>query len=386
MSISSDRARLVAWLERLVAIPTAYPPGATTQLCAAVAPELARLGYRVGVHKEVDGLENIIASIGEGAPHLVFNAHVDTVGVGDRADWRTDPFALTAGGDRLYGLGASNCKGSMAVHLSLAEEIAWRGGPRRGTVTFTFVTDEESLGPHGMAYLRRAGLVKPDMLCLGAPTSNALITTERGVMWVAVETTGKAAHAGAPETGDNAIARMLRLIARLQSDLFPCIAARRDGAACSTVNLGQLRGGSNTNVVPSRCRLEIDRRLLPGETVDQAYAEIVETLRACGEPEGSWSAELMRGTNGFSSARDGELVAALAGAVEQVTGEPARFVAAIGASDGRYFADDGIEIVNFGPGGGSEGHAANEFVSASELETSAAIHLALIERLLGLRG
>ena len=64
---------------------------------------------------------------------------------------------------------------------------------------------------------------------------------------------------------------------------------------------------------------------------------------------------------------------------------PARFADAIGASDGRYFAEDGIEIVNFGPGGGAEGHAANEFVTASELETSAAIHLALVERLLGLR-
>ncbi|WP_046867003.1 M20 family metallopeptidase [Microvirga massiliensis] len=386
MSVSSNRARLIASLERLVAIPTAYPPGDTTQLCAEIAPELTRLGYRVGVHKEVDGLENIVASIGEGTPHLVFNAHVDTVGVGDRGDWRTDPFVLTANGDRLYGLGASNCKGSMAVHLWVAEEIAKRGGPRRGTVTFTFVTDEESLGPHGMAYLRQAGLVKPTMLCLGAPTSNALITTERGVMWVAVETTGKAAHAGAPETGDNAIERMLRLIACLQRDLFPRIAARHEGEARSTVNLGQLQGGSNTNVVPSRCRLEIDRRLLPSESVERAYAEIVETLRASGEPEGSWSAELMRGTNGFASAADGELVAALAGAVEQVTGEPARFGTAIGASDGRYFADDGIEIVNFGPGGGSEGHAANEFVLASELETSAAIHLALVERLLGWRG
>ena len=65
---------------------------------------------------------------------------------------------------------------------------------------------------------------------------------------------------------------------------------------------------------------------------------------------------------------------------------PSSRLSAIGASDGRYFADDGIEIVNFGPGGGSEGHAANEFVLASELETSAAIHLALVERLLGLRG
>src|SRR5690606_60132 len=150
------------------------------------------------------GLDNLVASIGQGAPHLVFNAHVDTVGAGNKSEWNTDPFVLTEIGDRLYGLGTSNCKGSMAIQLWLAEELARQGGPKRGTVTFTFVTDEESLGPSGMSYLRRAGLVRPDMLFLGAPTANTLITAERGVMWVSVETFGRSAHAGAPETGDNA--------------------------------------------------------------------------------------------------------------------------------------------------------------------------------------
>src|SRR5690606_38619332 len=107
--------------------------------------------------------------------------------------------------DRYFGLGAANCKGSAAVHIWLAEQIAQAGGPRQGAVTFTFVTDEESLGERGMAYLRKTGIVKPEMLCFGAPTSNSLITSERGVMWVGIETFGKAAHAGAPETGDNAI-------------------------------------------------------------------------------------------------------------------------------------------------------------------------------------
>ena len=379
-----DRARIIDILAQIVAVPTAYPPGETTGLSALVVPQLRKLGYRVGIHAEKPGLENIVASIGEGAPHLVFNAHADTVGVGERSNWRSDPFVLTAEGDRLYGLGSSNCKGSMALHLWLAEEIARRGGPTRGTITFTFVADEESLGPHGMAYLRKVGLVKPDYLCLGAPTSNALITSERGVMWAGIETTGKAAHAGAPETGDNAIERMLRLVAALQRNLFPAIRARRDGALASTFNLGQFHGGANTNVVPSSCRVEIDRRLLPSETVDAAFAEIVAALEAAGEAAGTWSAELLRGTNGFASSREGAMVASLAAAARKVTGAEARFVDAIGASDGRWFADDGIEIVNFGPGGGSEGHAANEFVSASELEESAAIHLAFVEGLMGL--
>ncbi|SDR58255.1 acetylornithine deacetylase [Rhizobiales bacterium GAS113] len=380
------RDRLVELLRQVVVIPTAYPPGDTTQLAAAIVPRLNRPGYRTDAHAEVAGLVNVVASIGEGAPHLVFNAHVDTVGFGERASWRTDPFVLPQAGDRLYGLGASNWKDSMAVQLWLAEQIMGRGSPARGTVTFTFVSDEEGLGGHGMAYLCKAGPVKPDMLFLGAPTSNALIPSERGVNWGGIETSGKAAHAGAPEMGDNAVERMLRLVAFLQRALFPRLAARRDADLRLAVNIGGLQGGENPNVAPGRCRLELDRRHLPTETVNGAYAEIVAALQVAGEPEGTWSSELMRGTNSLASARDGALVTTLAAVVARATGEPARFAEAIGASDGRWLANDGIEIVNFGPGGGSEGHAANDFVDLAELETSAAIHLAFVEQLVGLRG
>ena len=275
------RDRVVELLRQVVAIPTAYPPGDATQISAASVSQLKRLGYRTDAHAEVAGLVNVVASIGEGAPHLVFNAHVDTV-------------------------------------------------------TFTFVTDEESLGERGMAYLRNAGLVKPDMLFLGAPTSNALITSERGAMWVCIETSGKAAHTGAPEMGDNAVQRVLRLVAYAQRAPLPRLAVWRDADS--------------------------------------------------GEPDGTRSSELMRGTKGFASARDSALVTTLAAAVARATRGPARFAGAIDAGDSRWSADDGIEIASFGPGGSSEEHAANEFVGLAELESSATINPAFVEQLAGLRG
>lgn len=382
---AAEAETLTSILAGLVAAPTDYPPGNTVDLAQNVAGGLRQIGYRVEIHERSAGLANVIASIGSGAPHLMFNAHMDTVGVGERTEWRTDPFVLTPVGDRLCGLGASNCKGSMAVHLWLARRIAELGGPARGTVSFTFVADEESLGSEGMAYLRQAGIARPDLLCLGAPTGNAAITAERGVMWAAVTTTGKAAHAGAPDMGDNAILRMLRILDHLRNGLLPAIAARRDGALRSTANLGRILGGENTNVVPSRCRIELDRRLLPSETVTAAFAEIEAAVGAAGEPDGTWSCELMRGTNGFASPRNGALIKALDAGCLAATGKPLAFTDAIGASDGRWFADDGIEIVNFGPGGGSEGHASNEFISQAELTAGAAIHLAMVGHMLGFK-
>jgi acetylornithine deacetylase/succinyl-diaminopimelate desuccinylase family protein len=377
-------AALAGCLTELIAIPSPYPPGETRDICAYAAARLKRAGYRTETVGRAPGVDNVVGSLGNGGPHLVFNAHADTVGVGERAMWRSDPFKAEQRDGLVIGLGAGNCKGSMAAQLWLADEIARVGGPKRGTVTFTFVGDEENLGPDGMALLRSTGKVKPDMLVLGAQTENQLITAERGVLWVAIETRGKAAHAGAPDRGDNAILRMLRVVGALERTLGELLPARRDGAMASTVSLGLIRGGHNTNVVPSACRVEIDRRLLPGETVDQAYDEIAAIVASCGEPADMVAVERLRGTNGFRAPADGALVQGFSAAIQAATEKPPRFLNATGVSDGRYFADDGIEIVNFGPGSGDQGHAANESVPIDQMVDAALIQRDLVARLLGL--
>ncbi len=337
---------------------------------------------------QAEPVANVIARMGRGrgngSPCVTFNAHIDTVGVNNPGDWATDPYQATLRDGRLYGLGAANCKGSVAVQLWLAEEIARRGGPRTGELVFTFVGDEEDLGPNGTDHLRAAGLMKPDILIVGATTENQLITAERGVLWVRITARGKAAHAGDPASGDNAIARMVRLLAALQQNAFDRLGERRDGDMASTANIGTIRGGHNMNVVPSDCVVEIDRRLLPDEDVAAALDEIQTVLDAAGEPRGSFAIERLRGTNGFKGAEDGLGVSAFRAAIEARTGVPARFLTPVGAYDGRYFADDGIEIINVGPGAGSEGHATNESVPVAQLMDAAIIHLAVIDELLGL--
>jgi acetylornithine deacetylase/succinyl-diaminopimelate desuccinylase family protein len=373
---------LVETLSTLIALPSPYPPGDTTEICAYVARRLIAAGYRAEVLSRKPGIDNVIAAIGSGAPNLVFNAHADTVGVGDPELWRSDPFRAHVADGLVTGLGAGNCKASLAVHLWIAEEVARRGGPKSGTITFTFVGDEESLGPDGMAYLRETGKVKPDYLILGAQTENQLVTAERGVLWVGVETRGHAAHAGAPQRGDNAIARMVRIVVALEQQLMPRLEARRDGALVSTVNIGLIHGGQNTNVVPNACSLEIDRRLLPSESVQGAFAEIAEIIAESGEPSEMVTVKRLRGTKGFSAPRGGALAAAFGPAIQVVTGQPMRFVDATGVSDGRYFADDNIEIVNFGPGCSAHGHTANESAPIHQMVDAAKIQLLMIANLL----
>ena len=124
--------------------------------------------------------------------------------------------------------------------------------------------------------------------------------------------------------------------------------------------------------------------LLPAEKVEDAFAELQQVLGTVGEPAGSWTLEQLTGTNGFRAAADGPGVTALAGAIQARTGSPAALLNATGVSDGRYFADDGIEIVNFGPGSGADGHAANESVPLDQMVDSAAILVDAVRRFVGL--
>lgn len=365
--------QLVALLGELVAIPSAYPPGDTSRIARHCADFLSALGYRTQI---LEG--NAIGRRGTGAS-LVFNAHADTVDVGERAAWKTDPLKATVIDGRVYGLGACNCKSAMAVHLWLAREIAQRGGPPKGEVVFTFVGDEENLGPNGLLRLRESGAVQPATLVVAAQTRNRLVLEERGVMWVRVTTRGKAAHAGAPHTGDSAVLRMHELISALRSELMPSIAKRRSGTGQqSTLSIGRIRGGENINVVPDLCTIEIDRRILPEENFEAAFEE----LKRAAMDHGAEKVELLTGTPGFKAAENGAGVRAFSEALRSVTGKAPEPLNVVGASDARYFARDGIEILVTGPGDGADSHKPNEFVPLEELIDAALIHLAAAEKLL----
>lgn len=373
-------------LRTLVSIPSVYPPGDTKAVCAAIETMLASWGYAVKTVSRAPGVANVVASLGSGSPVLGFNCHIDTVGPGDVSAWDSPPYELSIRDGRAYGLGANNCKGPAASQLWVAEAIARAGGPARGTVIFTFAGDEEALGWDGTAFLREEGLLRPDMLVVGAQTENALITRERGVTWLELSVKGASAHAGAPHEGDNAVMRMVRLLRRLERELFPRVNARTEDGLRSAINPGLIRGGDNANVVPASCSVIIDRRVLPeSETIDGAMEEIRLVLEGAGEPEGSFSLRRLTGTNGFSAPRNGALVSAFSRAIKEISGREARFVDSVGAFDGRFFADDGIEIVNFGPGEGNEGHKTNESVPVDQLMESALIQEAMARALLGLK-
>jgi acetylornithine deacetylase/succinyl-diaminopimelate desuccinylase family protein len=380
VGLVSEVTRLLA---ELVARPSPTPPGSTESICEFIAATLEACGYAVAIHTRSPGVANVVARIGTGRPVLAFNSHVDTVAPG--TGWRTDPYVLSPIGGGLHaGLGAVNCKGSAATQLWVAQQVARLGGPRHGTLIFSFAGDEERLGPDGTQFLAEAGHLAPDMLVMAAPTSNTLMVEERGVVWARLTTHGRGAHAGDPSAGDNAILRMARLLNYLDETLGSQLATRVLGEHRSTLSIGTISGGANTNVVPDQCVVTLDRRLLPAEeSVESCMQELQQVLSAAGEPTDAWRLERITGTNGFRMSPEQPLVRAFADAVASVTGRGAQFRVPVGASDARFLSDSGAQIVIFGPGDDRQGHAVNETVEEAGLVEACAIQYEVVRQLLG---
>jgi len=378
-SLTAPTEQLVDTLVALLDTPSAVPEGDTVAVCALIAAELRSEGYDPQIVGPEGGPANVVARIGSGAPEIVLCTHIDTIGPGTVENWSVDPFAGTVKDGRVYGVGAENCKGAAAVLLAIAQTIAREGGPRRGSVVFAFVGDEENLSDGGAGYLRSAGVVKPDLLVLSGPSGFELGCEERGVVWLRVDVRGEAFHAGSPARGDNALLRAARLVNALEAELQPRLATRRDALFESTMAITTFRAGQDINTVPDHARFEIDRRTLPGEEAGDAIAEVRAVLEEAGEPEGSWQIQTLVESNGFEPGRDGPGIDAHLRAVEELLGYTPPFLVSEGASDGRHFARDGIEILNFGAGLGERCHAPDEYMEIADLERGYAVQLRALE-------
>ena len=348
---------LLDLLKQIIEIDTCYPPGSSRVFGNFVTSYLKNSGLRIksyGVDKEKI---NICVSNYKGPKKsIVFNSHIDTVRP-ISSEWKTNPFDLKIEKDYSYGLGAVNCKGSAAVHLYLAKNFKNLFPNIKENIDFTFVTDEENLGPDGTKYLKKQKVIKPHTLILGAPTNNNFVIEERGVFWLEINVSGKTSHAGEPHKGINAIEKSAKIINELNSSFKKFLKKYDIGTHKSTINVGIISGGENVNVVPSKTRIVVDRRITHKEDVKKAFNEIKNFILKI---DRSAKVKFLTGTNPFKSNKSNIYLKELSKSKELITGKKSKFLSSIGVSDGRYFADDNVNIINIGPGTGSEGHKSNE--------------------------
>jgi succinyl-diaminopimelate desuccinylase len=279
---------LADFLQALVRIPSVNPPGGEGPVASLILDELRRLGLDGRIVESAPGRANVVAHLaGSGrGPTLLLNGHMDVQP--PAADWTRDPFAAEREGTRVYGQGVMDMKAGLAAMVFAVETVRRTGTRLAGDLVLTAVADEVSGGHQGTGFLVRQGLVRADFGVVCEPTGDAVRVAHRGALWLELEVRGRSAHGGRPWLGVNAISKVARIVRVLEEDLLPRLASRTHPLLpAPTINLGTIHGGTKFNLVADRATLQLDRRLVPGESLDAARAEIeavCATVRA-GDPE-----------------------------------------------------------------------------------------------------
>jgi succinyl-diaminopimelate desuccinylase len=383
---------VIAFLQGLVRIRSTYPPGdcvAAAQFCAA---KFESAGILHSVVADLPDRPSVLATIPgkQERPQLAFNAHIDTVPIEDEAAWKYDPFGAEIVGGILYGRGAGDDKSSVTAQVMAAVAIHRAGAQLEGTLIVNPVADEESLSKHGAQWLHDTGQLRPDMIIVGEQTNNEVAVAERAINWIELIIHGEAAHGAMPWNGVNAIIKMAGVIKFLEKEYLPVLARRTHPyLPASTLNLGTIAGGIKTNMVPETCRITLDRRIPPGETRDSVVSELHELLnRYSHEVEPiNYELDVLVSGSGLpvNTNPTDPLVRQMQAVVTDLTGESRPITGYNQGSDGRFFTDDNIPIIIFGPSHPDVGHSANEHVRVEQVVEAAKVYALTALRALNAR-
>ncbi|MBM4324196.1 MAG: M20 family metallopeptidase, partial [Deltaproteobacteria bacterium] len=277
---SLKKKDLVELTCRLIQIPSENPPGNEKKVALFLKPLLSKMGFRVNVYLSPKGRFNVVAEKrwGKGGRNLIFNGHLDVVPSGDPVQWSYPPFGAKVSRGRIYGRGASDMKGGIASFIHAVSIIDRLKTPLlKGSLALHLVSDEESHGHQGMGFLAKKGRIRGNAVIVGEPTNLDLVIAQKGALWFRISTFGKSAHGSRPSQGINAIEKMMKLIDQLNS--IPLL-KEHPLLGKPTINIGKIQGGTKVNIVPERCEIEVDRRLLPNENKEEILREIKEAIES----------------------------------------------------------------------------------------------------------
>ncbi len=285
----------VRFLQALVQVPTDTPPGNNAPHAERTAALLQAFGYQAEQHAVPEaevrdyGLQSITNLIvrrrfAEGGPVIALNAHGDVVPPGE--GWTHGPYSGEIVDGKLYGRASAVSKSDFATYTFALRALESLGLPLKGGVELHFTYDEEFGGELGPGWLLRQGLTKPDYL-LAAGFSYQVVTAHNGCLQLEVTLHGLASHAAYPHTGVDALQAANQLLSALYAHnaVLKTRLSQVPGISHPYLNVGRIEGGSNTNVVPGKVVIKLDRRMIPEEDPAAVEAEvralIESTVAAC---------------------------------------------------------------------------------------------------------
>lgn len=371
-----DDVKTIELLGELVKINSVNPslvPGAPgeAEIAEYIAELLRSLGLETIVEEVKPGRVNTIGTIdgtGEGSK-LMLNGHTDTVGI----DYmEIEPLNPVIKEGKMYGRGTNDMKGGLAAILSATKAVVDSGVDLHGTLIIAAVCDEE-YASIGTEHLMENIDVNAAIVC--EPTQFQIVVAHKGFAWIDIETQGVAAHGSAWQIGVDAIAKMGKVLVgleQLQDESLMKCSHRLVGPP--TIHSSIIEGGRELSTYPDCCKLQVERRLIPGETRNDVEKELDTLLNSIGKTDpkfdGNFEITFFRGP--LEVATDEEICKTLIKCVEEVGGEKAHFVGESGWMDTQIIAQKSAPAVAFGPIG-SGSHAAIEYVDIDSVIDTARV-------------
>ncbi|GAB4342816.1 MAG: M20 family metallopeptidase [Candidatus Abyssubacteria bacterium] len=384
--VEEMNGEIIDFLVQFVRAQSVNPPGATTLASQVIEEKLKEFSSPVEIHSFDDDKPNLILRLGGNkGTSLCFNSHMDTVPVGDTGKWTHDPFGGEIVRGELYGRGSADAKGCAAAMLMAARVLEKTGVELKGRLDVAIVSDEETGGSMGTQYLLEKGALGPDFAVIGEITSNRVAIAEKGMLAITLTTHGRTAHASTPWEGISAISHMARLIREIETTLGKSFKTKRHPLTPPpSFNFGLIEGGVALNVVPDECRLTMDRRTLPGESHDEAEAEIASIIESLKKSDPTFDADysVLYRANSFETPPDSHIVKSVSRACERMGLNP-QPIGYQQVSDGRFFAQRGIPTVLLGPGTAELAHTPDEHVPVAAVLQAVKIYALIAVELLG---
>jgi acetylornithine deacetylase/succinyl-diaminopimelate desuccinylase-like protein len=404
--VEDNFSREQAFLAELVKVPTDNPPGDCAPHAARARALLEGLGFTVEAHPVpaeavaaagMTSVTNLIVRhrFGPG-PVIALNAHGDVVPPG--LGWTRDPYGAAVEdsphGPVMYGRGVAVSKSDFATYafaLLALRDAAARGAKLAGTVELHLTYDEEVSGELGPKWLLDQGLSKPDY-ALAAGFSYAVVNAHNGCLHLEVTVTGKQAHAAMPSSGVDALEAATAILAALYRSRGALArkTSRMTGITSPTLNIGTIRGGFATNVVPDRVTLRLDRRMIPEEDPAKVEADLRKLIAAAAKPFRKIKLEVRRVLLALPLAPQpgwDKLSAAIRRHAKAVLGVNVPVKGVPLYTDARHYAARGIPIVLYGAGPRTileaNAHNADENLRLNDLRAATKVVALAVGELLG---
>jgi len=380
---SSETIELLKDLVKINSVNPSLVPGAPgeAEIAEYIGEYMRALGLETRIEEVKPGRVNAVGTIKGtgGGSTLMLNGHTDTVGI---HYMEIDPLDPVVKEGKMYGRGSNDMKGGLASILIAVKAITDSEVELKGDLVVAAVCDEEyaSIGTE-----RLMENVKVDAAIVCEPTEFQVTVAHKGFAWIDIETRGVAAHGSAWPIGVDAIAKMGKVqvgLENLQEESLMKRSHRLVGPP--SVHSSIIEGGRELSTYPDHCKLQVERRLIPGETKGDVEAELDNLLGSIGDIDpkfdGGYKITFFRGA--LEVATDTEICRVLVEYSQEVMGETPHFTGSSGWMDTEIIARTGAPAVAFGPVG-SGSHAAVEYVEVDSVVDSAKVLEAVIRRFCG---